>query len=109
MFKQLNKLERPKIYWIIIIIAVLLGTIIRFKGLGTWNLALDEYYIIKSSENILKYGLPQFPDGGYYSRGIILQYLIAALISFGIKVEFAGRFFSVVANLLTIPAHLFNF
>ncbi|MCB9210969.1 MAG: hypothetical protein H6609_16505 [Ignavibacteriales bacterium] len=91
------------VYWIVIGIAILLGTIIRLKGLGKWPLALDEYYIIKSSENILKYGLPQFPSGGYYTRGVLLQYMIAALISFGVKAEFAGRIFTVLANLITIP------
>ncbi len=93
-----------KVYWGIIIISVLIGAIIRFSGLGTWSLALDEYYIIKSSENILIHGLPQFPNGGYYMRGILLQYMIASLISIGIKAELAGRIFSVIASLITIPA-----
>ena len=71
-----------KTYYIIILVSVFLGAIIRLNGLGDWTLALDEYYIIASSENILKHGLPQFPNGGYYSRGILLQYLISFLISF---------------------------
>jgi len=101
---QKEKFSYPKIYWVIIVISVIAGTIIRLNGLGTWTLALDEYYIIKSSENILKYGLPQFPNGGFYTRGVLIQYLIAPLLSIGVKAEFAGRIFSVFANIITIPA-----
>src|SRR3990167_3104002 len=100
--KSLNNINiknNPAVfYWSLISIAVIIGIYIRLKGLGTWPLALDEYYIIKSSENILKYGLPQFPNGGYYERGLIMQYLIAPLLALDIKPEFAGRIFSVVSN-----------
>ncbi len=90
--------------WVIISAAVLIGIYIRIKGIGTWPLALDEYYIIKSSENILKYGLPQFPNGGYYTRGILMQYLIAPLLTLGVKAEVAGRIFPLISNLIAIPA-----
>ena len=92
MTQKGNSLERY--YWIVITLAVSFGIYIRFKGLGTWPLALDEYYLVKSSENILKYGLPQFANGGYYVRGILLQYLIALLMYIGVTAEFAGRIFS---------------
>ena len=91
-------------YWVIVFIAVIIGIYIRLKGLGTWSLALDEYYIVQSVENILKHGLPQFPNGGYYDRGILMQYLIAPLLSLGVKPEFAGRIFPLLSNLLAIPA-----
>ncbi len=90
--------------YIIIPIIVAIGIIIRIKGLGKWPLALDEYYIIKSSEFILEHGLPQFPNGGYYVRGILLQYLIAPFLAIGVKAEFIGRFYSVLCNIITIPA-----
>ena len=81
-----------------------MGIFIRLKGLGTWSLTLDEYYIVKSAENILKHGLPQFPNGGYYERGILLQYMIASLLAFGVKAELSGRIFPLITNLLAIPA-----
>ncbi len=99
-----EKFGTVKIHWVVISLSVLIGTIIRFKGLGTWSLALDEYYIIKSSEYILEHGLPQFPNGGYYIRGILLQYMIAPLLSLGVKAELAGRIYTVIASLITIPA-----
>ena len=92
------------LYWSVISIAVLIGIYIRLKGLGTWPLALDEYYLIQSVENILKFGLPQFVSGGYYDRGILLQYMIAPLLSLGVKAEFAGRIFPLLSNLIAIPA-----
>ena len=98
------KNDSTLLYWVIISIVVLIGIYIRLKGLGKWPLALDEYYIIQSAENILKNGLPQFINGGYYDRGIILQYLIAPLLSLGIKPELAGRIFPLLSNLIAIPA-----
>ena len=105
LFSYMNIKNNPMLpYWVAISIAVLIGTFIRLKGLGTWPLALDEYYIIKSTENILKYGLPQFDNGGYYVRGILIQYMIAPLLSLGVHAELAGRIFPLISNLLAIPA-----
>ena len=98
------KSNQSIIYWSILSTVVALGVLIRFKGLSTWPLAVDEYYIIKSTENILLHGLPQFPNGGYYERGLLMQYLIAPLLALGIKAEFAGRLFSVLSNIAAIPA-----
>lgn len=103
MAKLFRDIPNNSIYYLVIFVSVILGIYVRFKGLGTWPLALDEYYVIKSSENILIHGLPQFSNGGYYSRGILLQYIIAGLIYLGMKVELAGRIISVIANILTIP------
>lgn len=98
------KNNKTLIHGIIIIIAVIIGIIIRLKGLGKWPLTLDEYYIIQSVENILKYGLPKFAYAGYYVRGLLMQYMIAPLLEFGIKPEFAGRIIPLLSNLLAIPA-----
>ena len=84
-------------------LVILAGVYFRLKGLGKWPFALDEYYIIRSVQNILKHGLPQFDAGGYYSRGLIYQYMIAPLLLIGIKAEFAARIIPVIANLLAIP------
>ncbi|HAB54058.1 MAG TPA: hypothetical protein DCE80_18075, partial [Ignavibacteriales bacterium] len=51
--------------YLVLFISIVVGIIIRLQGLGKWPLAVDEYYIVKSSENILKYGLPQWDAGGY--------------------------------------------
>ncbi len=89
---------------LLLAIAVIIGFYFRLKGLGKWPFALDEYYIIRSVQNIFKYGLPQFDAGGYYPRGILYQYIIAALWSAGLKAEFAARIIPVLTNLAAFPA-----
>ena len=86
------------------LIAVFLGTIVRFKGLGTWPFGVDEYYFGKSVENVLRFGVPAFECGGYYTRGVLLQYLSAGLQLMGLSPELAPRSISAVSSLLALPA-----
>lgn len=100
---NLNKKYNNIFFWSFLLITILAGLYFRLKGLGKWPLAVDEYYIVKSSENILKYGLPKWDVGGYYTRGLPQQYLTTFLLLLGLKAEFASRIIPVVANLLAIP------
>jgi len=84
--------------------AALLGLYGRFKGIGTWPLGVDEFYISRSIDHVLTSGLPAFPCGGYYTRGLIFQYLVAALRRFGATPETAGRFVAGIASLAVLPA-----
>jgi hypothetical protein len=84
--------------------ALLAGLYGRFKGIGTWPLGVDEFYISRSVDNVLRTGLPQFPCGGYYTRGLLFQYLVAGLRLLGCSPEFAGRFVAALASLLVLPA-----
>ncbi len=106
--KFLNKTESVSktevAAYTIIFVSFVLGLWVRMKGLGTWPLAVDEYFIVKSVENIMKYGIPHFEAGGYYTRGLIYQYLTAGLFALGVKAEFAARFWPVMFNIITIPA-----
>ncbi len=86
-------------------LCIILGLYFRIKGLSNGGFAnSDEYYIAKSVHNILEYGLPKYPLGGYYTRGLIYQYLSALLLLTGIREEFALRFIPLIFNILTIPA-----
>lgn len=87
-----------------LIFIVIIAVWIRLKGLGTWPLALDEYYIVRSIQNILVKGIPEYDAGGYYTRSLIYQYSTAFLIWIGLKTEFASRILPVLFNILTIPA-----
>ena len=99
--------KRNFILNVILIISIILGFLIRLKGLGKWPFAIDEYYIIESAKNILKYGLPKFKYGGYYDRGLIYQYMISGLLLTGLKAEFACRIITVICNILVIhPLYL---
>jgi len=55
------------------------GIAARFWALGKWPLAIDEYYFAQSVQNVLHFGIPEFPCGGLYVRGLLLQYASALL------------------------------
>ena len=93
---------RPPI--VLSIFFIIIATYLRFSGLGKWDLAGDEYYFTKSILSIADNGFPNFPNGGYYMRGILLQYLIAPLTLFLDNTEFAVRLVPAISNIFTIPA-----
>jgi len=84
--------------------AVLAGLYGRFKGLGTWPLGVDEFYISRSIDNVLRSGLPQFPCGGYYTRGLLYQYLVAGARISGLSPELGARLISALSSLAVLPA-----
>jgi hypothetical protein len=109
MNNLLKTLKENKWQILILSLTVLIGLAIRLKGLGKWPLAIDEYYIVKSVENILKSGLPEWPNGGYYLRGLIYQYSVAGLILIGLKAEFAVRIIPVLLDVIVlIPLYQLN-
>lgn len=85
-------------------VALIAGAYGRFKGLGLWPLGVDEFYVSRSVDNILRSGLPEFPCGGYYTRGILYQYLVAGIRLLGSSPEFAGRLVASVSSLAVLPA-----
>jgi Dolichyl-phosphate-mannose-protein mannosyltransferase len=89
---------------IVAALAVLGGVVARFKGLGTWSLAWDEYYLAQSIQYVLHSGLPQYPCGGLYSRGVLLQYVAALLQMAGLSAELAPRLIAAVSSLLALAA-----
>ncbi|HEX4241915.1 MAG TPA: glycosyltransferase family 39 protein [Steroidobacteraceae bacterium] len=84
--------------------ALAFGIYGRFKGLGTWPLGVDEFYMSRSIDHVLSTGLPRFPCGGYYSRGILFQYLTAALRTAGLSAELAGRLLAALGSIAVLPA-----
>lgn len=93
----------PKIIVIILILSIV-GLWIRIKGLFIWPLALDEYFVARSVQNILQKGLPEFDAGGYYVRGLLYQYSSAFLSLIGLKVEYAIKVLPIIASVMAIPA-----
>ena len=75
----------------------------RLSGLGNRPFAEDEYFFITSVHNLIEFGLPRFPDGGYYVRGILLQYITAiSILLFGDD-QFAYRLPSMLFSVGTLP------
>jgi hypothetical protein len=83
---------------------VVAGTLARFQGLGRWPLAIDEYYFAQSVQNLLHFGIPEFPCGGLYVRGLLLQYASAGLQWVGVSAELAPRLLAAVSSLIALPA-----
>ncbi len=90
--------------WLLVIGSAAIGLLARFKGLGTWSFSGDEYHTAQSIRNILATGAPRFECGGYYIRGIALQYLSAALLYLGhFQEEWALRTLNAGLSLLAAP------
>lgn len=102
-FSRLFKWEQSWLLWITGA-AILVGLYGRFVGLGRWPLGVDEFYISSSIDNILRTGLPEFLCGGYYTRGVLYQYIVAALRLTGLTPEFASRMVSALSSLAVLPA-----
>lgn len=84
--------------------AIAFGLWGRFKGLGAWPLADDEYYMARAVQDILRVGTPQYECGGWYVRGLPYQYLVALLQLVGMTPEFSLRVVSAASSLLVLPA-----
>jgi hypothetical protein len=85
------------------VIAVGLGIFGRFSGLGSFPLAVDEYYFVQSVKAILEHGVPAFETGGYYSRALLVQYLTAASVWLFGDGGFAYRLQAALFSVGTIP------
>jgi hypothetical protein len=85
-------------------ILLVAGIVVRFQALGAAPLSIDEYYFVKSIDNVLREGVPRFSCGGLYTRGLLLQYLSAALRLGGLSFELAPRLISAVSSVLCLPA-----
>ena len=85
-------------------LALLAGVFARWHTLADRPLAVDEYYMVRSTEFILERGVPSFPSGGYYTRGLPLQYFMAgAATLFGpthLSYRLPTFFFSILSIVL---------
>src|ERR1700722_13700446 len=84
--------------------ALVAGIYGRFKGIATAPLGVDEFYMSRSIDFLMRTGLPHFPCGGYYTRGVLYQYLVALLRWDGLSAEFSGRLVTALSSLLLLPA-----
>jgi Dolichyl-phosphate-mannose-protein mannosyltransferase len=86
------------------LVALALGLFARFKNLGVASLATDEYYIVQSVRNVIRTGWPAFDCGGWYQRGLLLQYLSAGLQLLGVSETLAPRMIASLSSVVALPA-----
>lgn len=99
---NLDTVKSIKVSLSVAILAVLV--FLRLYGLGRWDLAVDEYYLSKSIISIAENGLPSFPGGGYYIRGLLQQYLSVPIYILTGSMEWSVRIFPAICNILAFPA-----
>ncbi len=95
-------ISRRASFWILITI-VLIGSYLRLYGIAFWELTVDEYFLGKSIISVAENGLPNFPDGGYYLRGILQQYLTAPIYLVTDNIELSVRIIPALSNIIAIP------
>ena len=88
--------------WLLLAVAALLGVWVRADGLGSRPLSHDEYYFARSVERIEETGSVRFPTGGYYTRGLLPQYLTAASWSLFGKDGFGFRLPILLFSLASV-------
>ena len=93
-----------RFYVISITLITLFGIYFRLKGLGLNTLAIDEYYSYSAVRLLLENGVPQFLCGGFYTRGILLQYLTAPFVYLLNNQELASRLPIFIFSILGFPA-----
>jgi predicted membrane-bound mannosyltransferase len=86
--------------WVLFVILLLYGGLIRIYGLGQKNLWIDESISAIASRNILNKGIPIFSSGKLYNRAYLFHYGMAGFLLFG-QNEFNARMISVLFGLAT--------
>lgn len=82
---------------------IVAAVFIRAPRLGRWCFTIDEYYYYNSASFILDKGIPQFPGGGYYIRGPLIQYMIFLSSLIFPEKEFAARIVPLIFGVLSVP------
>jgi len=77
---------------------------VRAPGLGRWCYTVDEFYFSQSVGFILDHGIPRFPTGGYYTRGLLLQYLSAVPALVLGQSEFTDRLVPLLFGIAGVRA-----
>src|SRR5438309_10250646 len=105
--KPIERRRDTRRYLLYAFVAILLlamgwGLFVRFDGLGSRPMEDDEYFSIRAVQYILEKGVPEYPTGGYYIRGLPLQYIQAASVLLFGDNEFAHRLPAALFGVLTL-------
>ena len=101
---QIKQITIEKIVWLLVVLCAMLGIYARYTGIDLWSVGDDEFITGQSVRFILNSGVPAFPCGGHYMRGIAYQYLLAAgVYIFPGPDEAVMRAINASMNLLVLP------
>src|SRR5688572_9404130 len=68
------------VHRMLLVVALAVGTLLRFWGLGSFSLAGDEETMAMATMHIVQDGKPLLPSGMFYPRGLTELYLMAASV-----------------------------
>jgi len=96
-----------KKHYLILVCIIILGSALRFWGLGRVGLHGDEEIMALATLGILKTDAPIMPSGFFYPRALCQLYLMALSLNiFGIS-EWALRFPSAITGIIGIVVAFF--
>lgn len=89
-----------------------IGLLLAITALGFWfrwlyavdvSFFVDEYLTVRAAERILAQGAPLLPSGNFYSHGLLLSYLEAAVLALGGRAEWLLRLPVVLLSTAALP------
>jgi hypothetical protein len=105
LFRSGRPQDEPTLYtWLFLALAVAIGAVLRFWGLGNIGLHGDEEVMSLSARSILENGSPILPSGMYYLRALPQLYMMAGSIHLFGETEWALRLPSALAGTLGVLA-----
>ena len=103
LFEIRQPAERTRSGTLLVLAAiVIVGTVLRFWGLGDISLHGDEETMAMPTMHIVKDGQPLLPSGMYYPRGISQLYMMAGAVKAFGESEWAFRLPSALCGVLLI-------
>lgn len=104
MIMKSTTTREDRILLLSIILLTLVAAFLRFYNLGALSLTTDEVYDAMAIRAISDFGIPRFPDGTIYTRGVIHDYVGAAFAPFFSRVsELPARLPSALAGTFLVP------
>lgn len=88
------------------------GLLLAITALGFWfrwlyardvSFFVDEYLTVRAAERILIRGIPLLPSGNFYSHGLLLSYIEAAVLGLGGRAPWLLRLPVVLLSTAAIP------
>jgi uncharacterized membrane protein len=108
LFEVRRDFGRPSRSELFALLAILIvGTVFRFWGLGSWGLEGDEKTMAVPTMHLVHFGAPLMPSGMFYPRAIGQLYMMAASVGAFGESEWAFRLPSVLCGIALIAIAYF--
>jgi hypothetical protein len=102
----MNGRDRAAGWWAVLLLAAItgLGFWLRWAYVRDVSFFVDEYLTVRAAQRILDLGMPLLPSGNFYSHGLLLSYVVAAIVGLGGQAPWLVRLPVLLASTASIPA-----